>query len=82
VAELRSFIHKVERKFDRCRLGLLVAPGGFTESLRAELRAERKADELVVLLGREDLAELVASRDRNETLKTLHERAVIELNGH
>jgi CheY-like chemotaxis protein len=82
VAELRSFIHKVERKFDRCRLGLLVAPGGFTESLRAELRAERKNDKLVVLLGREDLAGLVASRDRSETLKELHERAVIDLNGH
>jgi hypothetical protein len=28
------------------------------------------------------LADLVASRDRNEALKMLHERAVIELNGH
>lgn len=82
VTELRSFLHKVQRKFDRCRLGLFVAPGGFTESLRAELRAERKDDKLVVLLGPEDLAALVASGDRNETLKKFHERSVIEMNGH
>ena len=82
VAELRSFLHKVQRKFDRCRLGLFVAPGGFTESLRAELRGERKDDKLVMLLGPQDLADLIASGDRNETLKKLHERAVIELNGH
>jgi CheY-like chemotaxis protein len=82
VSELRSFLHKVERKFDRCRLGLFVAPGGFTESLRTELRAERKDDKLIILLGPRDLADLVASGDRNETLKTLHGRAIIELNGH
>jgi CheY-like chemotaxis protein len=82
VEELRNFVHKVDRKFDRCRLGLLVAPGGFTGPLREELRAERRGDKLVVLVGRDDLAALVASNDRNETLKTLHQRAVVELNGH
>lgn len=82
VGELRNFLHKVERKYNRCRLGLFVAPCGFSEPLQAELRAERKGDVPLVLLNGEDLAALIASGDRNETLKDFHERAVIELNGH
>jgi len=36
----------------------------------------------LVLLGAADLNELVGSADRNEKLKALHQRAIIELNGH
>jgi CheY-like chemotaxis protein len=82
VAELRNFLHKVARKFNRCHLGLFIAPGGFTEPLRNELRGERKEDALIVLIGPEDLATLVTSSNRNETLKAFHQRAVIDLNGH
>ncbi len=82
VAELRNFLHKVERKYDRCKLGFFVAPGGFTEPFKTELRGERKGDKLVVVVGPTDLASLIASKDRNEMLKQLHERAVIEMNGH
>lgn len=81
-SEFRNFFQKVERKFDRCKLGFFVAPGGFTAPLQAELRAERKNNKLVVLIGPKDLSELIASNDRNETLKQFLERAIIELNGH
>jgi Restriction endonuclease len=81
VSELRSFLHKVERKFDRCRLGL-VAPGGFTGSLQEELRGEKKGDKLIVLLDGGDLAALVASGDSNETTARSCSFFSVALNGH
>lgn len=80
--ELRDFFGKLERRYGRCRFGFFVAPGGFTGPLTDDLRAERRGDLLVVLLGRDALNELVHSADRNETLKRLHERAILESNGH
>jgi len=82
VGELRSFVWKLAHRFGRCRLGLFVAPGGFTGAFKEALRGESKDDLLVVLLEHEALRELVLSGDRNATLKRLHEQAVIELNGH
>ncbi|WP_438000664.1 response regulator [Sorangium sp. So ce185] len=82
VNELRSFMWKLERRYGRCRLGLFVAVGGFTSAFRDDLRGERKDDYLVLLLDRDDLRALVLASDRNACLKTFHERAVVELNGH
>ncbi len=80
--EIRAFFSKLLRRYGRCRLGFFVAPGGFTGPLKEDLRAERKGDILVVLLGRAELRELVLSGDRNALLKRFHEKAVVELNGH
>ncbi len=82
VNELRSFFWKLERRYGRCRLGFFIAPGGFTSSFKDDLRAERKDDLLVVLIGRDALRDIVLSADRNATLKKLHEQAIIEHNGH
>jgi CheY-like chemotaxis protein len=82
VPELRSFLYKIDRRFGRCRLGFFIAPGGFTETFRGALLAERKEDKLVIVLGRDALRDLVVSVDRNAVLKRLHEQAIVELNGH
>lgn len=81
-SELRNFLGKIERKYDRCKLGFFVAPGGFTEPLKSVLLTEMKGNKLVVLIDPHDLATLITSKDRNETLKQYHQRAVIEMNGH
>jgi CheY-like chemotaxis protein len=82
VNELRNFIWKLGRRFGRCRLGLFIAPGGFTGPFKETLRTESKDDLLVVLVEHDALRDLVLSTDRNASLKKLHERAVVELNGH
>lgn len=82
VPELLSFLNKLERRYGRCRLGLFIAPGGFAETFRQALLTERKEDKLVLLLGRDQLRELVESADRSAVLKRLHEAAVVETNGH
>jgi ActR/RegA family two-component response regulator len=80
--EIRTFFGKLERRFGRCRLGFFVAPGGFTGPFQDDLRTERKGNILVIPVDREALRGIVLSTDRNATLKKLHERAVIEQNGH
>jgi CheY-like chemotaxis protein len=79
--EFDRFQSKLERRYGRARLGLFVAAGGFTAGFHTERQAERKGDVLVTCIGPEDLAELVMSRDRNETLKAFHDRAVVEGKG-
>lgn len=79
--ELDRFLLKLERRYGRAKLGLFVAPGGFTSGFHSSLLAERKGDVLVICIGPEDLAELVTSQDRNETLKAYHDRAVVEGKG-
>jgi len=81
-SELRNFLGKLERKYDRCKLGLFVAPGGFTEPLKSVLLTEMKGNKVILLIAPGDLVALVASKDRNETLKQFHQRSVIEMNGH
>lgn len=76
-AELRSFFHKLERRFNRAQLGFFIAPGGFTGSMKDALLAERKNNHLVVLIDRDALSELVLTRDRGSILKRLHERAIL-----
>jgi DNA-binding response OmpR family regulator len=79
--EIRSFLWKLSRKYNRSRLGLFIAPGGFSAPLKSDLHGERRDDFLVLLLGREDLRGLVLAPDRNAFLKALHERAVLEMHG-
>jgi len=81
VTEIRSFFWKLSRKFNRSRLGLFIAPGGFSAPFRTDLHGERRDDFLVLLIGREELRELVLCQDRNGFLKKLHERAVLEMHG-
>jgi CheY-like chemotaxis protein len=79
--EIRSFLWKLSRKFNRSRLGLFIAPGGFSGPLKTDLHGERRDDFLVLLIGREDLRGFVFAPDRNAFLKKLHERAVLETHG-
>jgi CheY-like chemotaxis protein len=82
VDELRSFLYKIERRFDRCRLGFFIAPGGFASTYKQALLAERRQNILVVSIDREALKELIANADRNTVLKRFHEQAIVEMNGH
>lgn len=80
--ELRDLLYKIERRFDRCRLGFFIAPGGFSGTFKDALLAERKDRILVVLIDGEALAKLVASDDRNAFLKDCYEKAILAQNGH
>lgn len=80
--ELRELLGKMERRYGRCELGFFIALNGFTGSFKTELLAERKGKALVVLVTAEDVDTLVGADDRNEALKVLHRRAIVELNGH
>jgi ActR/RegA family two-component response regulator len=82
VEELSRFLSKIERRFGRCRLGFLIAPGGFASTYKTALLAERKHNLMVISIDREDLNELVQTADRSAVLKRLHEQAIVELNGH
>lgn len=75
------FRSKIKRRYGRATLGLFVAPGGFTEGFHTTRSAERKGKILVVCIGPDELAALVAASDRNAELKKLHARAIIEANG-
>jgi CheY-like chemotaxis protein len=79
--ELRELWVKMEGRFNRCRLALLVAPGGIAgEMHELQLRKSEK-DMLVMLLRAGDLDELVRAKDRNEALKEMHRRAVGAVRG-
>ena len=52
-------------------------PIDVTEARQGGSNQRRAGDSLVVLLTREDLDALVATRDRSTKLKELHARAVI-----
>jgi ActR/RegA family two-component response regulator len=80
--ELRQFASTMERRYGRCRLGLFVAPGGFTETARTELLTLRSGNSLILLLDGSGLAKLVESPDRNVYLKKLHDDALVASNGH
>ena len=79
VAELRSFLYKLEHRFHRAQLGFFVAPGGFKGTFKEALLAERREKHLVVLVDRESLVELILATDRSAVLKRLHERAILAL---
>jgi ActR/RegA family two-component response regulator len=73
--EVRDLWAKMEGHHKRCRLALFVAAGGFAESLRTLQATQAHDERMVILIGPNDLDELVRSRDRNAFLKELHRRA-------
>jgi CheY-like chemotaxis protein len=74
--ELRDLWGKMEGRYNRCRLALLIAPGGFTDTVRDLQLRKSEDDVLVVLVGASELDDLVRRKDRNEALKEMHRRAV------
>jgi CheY-like chemotaxis protein len=74
--ELRELWAKMEGRYNRCRLALLVAPGGIADTVRALQIRKAEKDNLVVLIGAGDLDDLICRKDRNEALKEMHRRAV------
>ncbi len=76
--EMDSLVQKIARRFGRCRLGFFIALGGFTRGFGTVLQAERKGDVLIVPIGREQLEALVNAKNRNDTLKQLHDQAVVD----
>lgn len=79
--EFILFREKLRRRFGRCRLGFLVAPGGFAETVAEMQRAYSVEDIVIVLLGREELATLIQAPDRNQALKEFYLRTLHAMNG-
>ncbi|WP_437923328.1 response regulator [Sorangium sp. So ce291] len=75
--ELRDLWGKMEGRYHRCRLALLVAPGGLASTVRTLQLRRAESDMLVVLIGPGDLDELVRRQDRSDALQELHRRAVV-----
>ncbi len=80
-SEIDIFVRKLERRYQRCKLGFFAAIGGFTNPADKIQLADSKGDVLVVMMDGEDLARLVAPGDRSAVLKDLHQRAVMHSNG-
>jgi CheY-like chemotaxis protein len=76
------FHGKLERRFGRAKLGFFVAASGFTAGFHSTRQTERKGDVLVVCIGPEQLAALVAASNRDAELQRLHGRSIIDANGH
>lgn len=71
------FRAKLIERSGRCKLGIFVAPGGFSSGFRAKQERHTTEDTLIITVGRDDLEALVASEDRNAVLKDLHQRATL-----
>lgn len=74
--ELRDLWGKMEGRYNRCRLALLIAPGGIADPVRDLQLQKSEKDVLVVLVGANEVDDLIRRRDRNEALKEMHRRAV------
>ncbi len=74
--DLRDLLGKLEGRYNRCRLALFVAVGGFADTVRQALLAHVREDRLVLLIGPGDVESLVKSADRNAMLQDIHRRAV------
>lgn len=81
--DFREFLTKMKNRYGRCRLGLLVSMGGFTEKVRDELLSKREGDHLVLLIDHEGLDRLVRTpaSDRLACLTRLHDRSIVAVNG-
>ena len=77
VNELKLFRLKIEDRYGRASMGFFVAPGGYASTVKVEEWTRRSKESLVVLLDKNDVDSLVASSDRNATLKTFHARSVV-----
>ncbi|MDO9015767.1 MAG: response regulator [Deltaproteobacteria bacterium] len=81
VDALKLFRMKIEDRYGRASMGFFIAPGGYASTVNIEEWTRRSGKSLVVLLDRADIDVLVASTDRNATLKAFHHRAVIAGHG-
>ncbi len=79
--ELDRFINKLDRRYGRCRVGLLVSVNGWTEGVRSTLAAKREQDSLVMLIDGTDLEGLIQASDRLAALTGLHQRATLGATG-
>lgn len=79
--EVREFAGKLARRHGRVHLGFFVSMSDFTAGFREETRRLNETDRLIVLLGRQQLEQLVRAEDRGAVLKQLHELAVIQAGG-
>jgi len=72
-SEIDAFRAKMQRRRQRCRLGIFVALGGFTEPfLTVATAVASESPELILPVDRACLAAWIGSSDRVEFLKTLH----------
>jgi len=62
--EVRALLGDMGRWRQRCRLGVLVALGGYSGETRVDLLRESKGDKLVVLMDASDLEAWVDATDR------------------
>ena len=74
--ELRDLWGKMEGRYNRCRLALLIAPGGVATTVHSLQSRKSEKDMLVLLIGAGDLEDLIRCKDRSEALKEMHQRAV------
>jgi len=75
--EFDRFENKIRRRYDRARLGFIVASNGFTKGFDSTRLADRTGSRLIVPIGRDDLDALVRAPNTNDALKALHQRAVV-----
>lgn len=80
-AEVTRFRTKLQDRFDRARLGILVAPGGLARDVETTLARASNAPHLVVPLDRSDMEGWLAAPDRVAWLKDRIERAVLRQSG-
>lgn len=78
--ELRDLWGKMEGRYNRCQLAFLIAPGGFADTVRTLQRQKAEKRLLVVQIGPGELEELIRrkGKERNEALKEMHRRAVMD----
>ena len=74
--ELAHLWMKLETKHNRVKLGFFIALNGFTAGFETFRDKLSKDDRLIVPLNGDDLLQWIESKDRNETLKAFHRRAV------
>lgn len=81
--EFDRFYGKMTRRYGRCRLGLLIALGGFANTVKLDALSRREGEHLVILLNRSDVDRLVQSPadSRLACLKSFYDRAIVSVNG-
>lgn len=77
VEQLRSFLFKLQNRYDRARLGVLVSINGFADTVERELLSVRSERALVILADGAMLDALVSSADRSSLLKQWHQTALL-----
>ena len=70
-------VEKVRKRYGRSKLGIVVSVGGFAESVRTDLLANRYTDVLVLLVDRDALSEWIAAPQRDQWLVQRIQAAVV-----